>query len=240
MLLHACHNFCRPNDLSTFTKSKDPREELRAGDDLHGDGKAGRGGDKDLITAEAVKDDIGHAVFVVGELQGDALRLAAVHPEDLSGIFGGVKAGKQGLPQPLFAGLGDAFHLIHPVVAALAVLGVVANQVVVFVIPQKRPRADLIALAAVAIAFLPGGVPIEIAEGDAAACGDGAADREKAGDMGGLGAVPAVRPCVFYGVSAALAGLVVKSGKFFEKYRKSLKFVLVLKKVLCYSSVANL
>ena len=58
--------------------------------------------------------------------------------------------------------------------AALAVLGIVAHQVVVFVIPQKRPRADLIALAAVAIAFLPGGVPIEIVEGDAAACGDGA------------------------------------------------------------------
>ena len=105
-------NRLRGEDLHRGAETGEPREELRAGDDLHGDGEAGRGGDEDLITAEAVKDDISHVGFVVGELQGDALRLAAVHPEDLSGIFGGVKAGKQGLPQPFFAGLGDAFHLI--------------------------------------------------------------------------------------------------------------------------------
>ena len=46
----------RGEDLYRGAETSEPGEELRAWDDLHGDGKAGRGGDKDLITAETVKD----------------------------------------------------------------------------------------------------------------------------------------------------------------------------------------
>ena len=161
----------RGEDLYRGAETSEPGEELRAGHHLHGDGEACRGGGEDPIPAKAVKDNIGH---IRGKLQGDLLRLAAVHAKDLAGVFRGVKVGEELFSQAFLAGLGDGFHLIHPVVAAFPVLGIVADEVVIFVIPQECPGTDLVALTFVPVFLFTGDVPIEIAEGDAAAGGDGA------------------------------------------------------------------
>ena len=140
-LAHALDDGFRAGDFDAV-EGDDPAEEVRARHDLDLRGEAvGAQRGEDQILAEAVDEGACHVVFA---LEHDAHGLAAVHAEDGAGIARGGAAAPDVLAE---AGIRQALEIEHLVDAEVlddAVARIEGREIVVFIIPEQRPGADLI------------------------------------------------------------------------------------------------
>ena len=102
----------------------------------------------------------------------------AEHAECAAGVGRKVKALEKRLSLAGQIGYGDFRHFVHAVMLDQPGLPVKADQIIVFIVPQQGPWADLVGLPAVAVLLynVPVGrefdPPLEIAEGYLHPCGN--------------------------------------------------------------------
>ena len=165
----------RGEDLHLVAEGEEPGKKLRAADNADGDLKSISGDrlQRHFLT-ETVDDD---ADQFLGEAQAEGGLCTAEHAENFLGVERHVKGLEVILAFSGTLGNGHALHLVHTVMLDHAGLAVVADEVVIFILPGQRPGADDVAVAAVPVFFANLAVfiddPAKIAEADLASAGNG-------------------------------------------------------------------
>ena len=114
MPLHACYDFCWPNDLSAFTKAKYPGEELRADDHIRSDGEVVRvvRNDKDILP-QPVQNGADQMVF---KPEDHMFLRSSEHAKGFPGLDRHVQRLVGIQTVPVLIQDRDLLHLIHAVV----------------------------------------------------------------------------------------------------------------------------
>lgn len=165
------HRF-RCNNLGLVIQPCQPAEELGADDDALADLEvlAIRLRQHGILS-EAIQH---HAHQRIGKLQLYNLLLAAEHGKELLGLDSHILAAKQLRALPPLTSQRNFCHFICAEMLQDASLTIVADEVIILIVPGQRSGADLIGLPAAPVAALFGKGIRKIAEGDLAVLGDGA------------------------------------------------------------------
>ena len=129
--------------------------------------------DDDVVRPKAVEDRSDQCVVA---FQRDVLRLSAEHTEGLPGVPRHVEILEHAFSLARLFSHGDVLHLVHSVMLGLLVLCVVADEIVVLIIPGEDPRTDDVPFAALSRDQLLLQVPLVVGELDLPALADGFVD----------------------------------------------------------------
>jgi len=112
---------------------------------------------------KAVNDDTGYG-SIAQKLYG--CLFPGKHAEIFAGIRGDIHLLVIGLSAPRLIHGGEIKHLVHAVMFHFPGIRVIGNKIIVFVIPGKKPGADLIESAVFAQLHFFSDIPVEVVEAD--------------------------------------------------------------------------